>query len=244
MARVRDSVFDEPALAGRLPSAKADAVRDEVALRPVQDNLAGTPDEIWEEPTVDPALRAGSSTPTHRERVASAWDAVTPAERLKSFVFLVLVSCALGIVCSLVQESIGGMGPAGVLLFVPVIEELGKTIGVITLLERRPWLIGGSVDVFAVCALSGLFFATAENLLYLRVYFPDASPEIALWRWTVCTALHVVCCLVSAVGLAGEWRDAAREKGLGQVAVAVPWLVAAMVIHGLYNAFATVRAAF
>lgn len=244
MARVRDSVFDEPALTGRLSSGQADAVRDEAALKSVQDDLAGTPDEIWEEPTVDPALRAVSSTPTHRERIASAWNAVTSAERLKGFVFLVLVSCALGIVCSLVQEALGGMGPAGVLLFVPVIEELGKTIGVITLLERRPWLIGGNMEVFSVCALSGLFFATAENLLYLYVYIPNASPEIALWRWTVCTALHVVCCLVSAVGLAAEWRDAARKKGLGRFAVAASWLVAAMVIHGLYNAFATVRAAF
>ena len=242
MARPTDSVFDEPALSGRPPSRDPGGLQDEVVLQPVHDDRAGTPDEVWEEPTTDPVLRPACSAPTHRERVAAAWGAATPADRIRGFAILAFASCALGIACSAFQESISGAGLLGAVLFAPVIEEIGKTLGVMTLLERRPWLLGGRASVFASCALSGLFFATIENLLYLHLYIPDAAAETILWRWTVCTALHVVCCMVSAAGLALEWRDAARRRGLGRFTVAAPWLVAAMVVHGLYNAFATIRA--
>lgn len=239
MPRGRDSVFDEPALSGRPTAPNADSLRDEAVRRPVRDDRAGTADEVWEEPTANHALRPAGSAPTYRERNAAAWGAVTAADRLRGFALLAFVSCALGIACSVIQESISGAGLPGAVLIAPVIEELGKTLGVATLLERRPWLLGGRLAVFALCALSGLFFATIENLAYLHVYLPDASAEDSLWRWTICTALHVVCCLISAVGLSREWSDAARGRALGRFAVAAPWLVAAMVLHGLYNAFAT-----
>ena len=107
-------------------------------------------------------------------------------------------------------------------------------------LEKRPWLFSSGGSVAALCALSGLVFASIENVLYLFVYLRDPTPGLVLWRLVVCTALHVGCASLSGVGLARVWRRAAAERAAADVSLAAPWTIAAMVAHGAYNGLATV----
>ena len=97
---------------------------------------------------------------------------------------------------------------------------------------------GGSVA--ALCALSGLVFASIENLIYFFFYIKDPTPEIVLWRLVACTALHVACAALSGLGLARAWRRAAAARSAADPSLAASWTVAAIVLHGAYNALATV----
>ena len=49
--------------------------------------------------------------------------------------------------------------------------------------------------------------------------------------------MHVACTMISVCGLAKAWREA--KKTLSATTV-TPYLVVAMVVHGLYNAGATI----
>ncbi len=88
--------------------------------------------------------------------------------------------------------------------------------------------------VVAVAA-SGLVFAVIENLLYLNVYIEDPTPEIRAWRWIACTILHVLCCLITSIGLVRIWRHTNKHATQPGFALGAPLLIAAVVVHGLYN---------
>ena len=121
----------------------------------------------------------------------------------------------------------------------PVAEELAKAAAALMVLEKKPWFFPGAATLVALCAFSGFVFAGIENALYLFVYIDDPSPGIVLWRLVVCTSLHVVCAAVSGFGLARVWRCAARERAMPRLSLATPFLVAAILIHALYNLAAT-----
>ena len=121
----------------------------------------------------------------------------------------------------------------------PVAEELAKIAAPLMMLEKRPWLFSSGASLAGLCALSGLVFATIENLVYFFVYIQDPTPEIVLWRLFACTALHVACASLSGFGLARAWRRAAAARGAAEPSLATPWIVAAMAVHGAYNALAT-----
>ena len=79
----------------------------------------------------------------------------------------------------------------------------------------------------------------SENLVYFFLYIKDPTPEIVLWRLGACTALHVVCATLSGLGLARVWRRASAARSSADPSFAVPWIVAAVAVHGAYNALAT-----
>ena len=56
-----------------------------------------------------------------------------------------------------------------------------------------------------------------------------------LWRLIVCTVMHVGCTMLACGGLVRAWSRAHEACGEFKMAVALPWLIAAMVIHGVYN---------
>lgn len=120
-------------------------------------------------------------------------------------------------------------------VFAPTVEEVVK-IGVLAILvETRPYLVSSALQIRVVALLSALAFATLENLLYLRVYVPDPSAELTLWRWTVCTALHLTATGLAAQGLVGAWRRTQTELRRPSLDRAFGWLVAAILVHAAYN---------
>ena len=222
MKRPPDSVYDEPALQGE-----------------VADSLHGTRDEVWEEPGLPGTVLPAEGSGTFRDVAKRHWEGRAAGAGRQALLFFgaVLLSGVFGMACTLLKEAMEiRTALLSAVCFAPVIEEIGKTFIVLLTLERKPWFFSGRGAVLAVCLLSGLLFATGENLLYLNVYIANPSPGVVLWRWTACTLLHVFCCGLSGLGLAKIWREAAETKTCGRVETAYPWYLAAILVHGLYNA--------
>lgn len=131
-------------------------------------------------------------------------------------------------------------GLMAIVVVAPAVEEVMK-IGLIALLiETRPYLLRSRTQIFLAAAGSGLMFAVIENLIYLNLYIPDPGPGIIAWRWIVCTALHVGCSSVAAVGAVRVWHKVVHERRKPDGPIDLRWLVLAIVLHGTYNAAVTV----
>ena len=76
-------------------------------------------------------------------------------------------------------------------------------------------------------------------MFYLFVYFPDAAPALTLVRWTVCVAIHTFCSTLAGIGLVRIWSRTMSSREKPQISYGVPWGVAAIVVHGLYNGCAS-----
>ena len=121
----------------------------------------------------------------------------------------------------------------------PTIEEIMKVALPLWIVEKRPWLFRSSNQILICCFASGLAFAAVENVIYLRFYIPDPSVSVAQWRWTVCVLLHSSCSLLAGVGVVRVWSLFQAEKTTPQISYAGTALLSAIVLHGSYNAIAT-----
>lgn len=124
-------------------------------------------------------------------------------------------------------------------LFAPVIEELLKQSGMIFLLEKKPYRLFSGWQFLLGTFISALIFASIENTLYIwlyaRVEDSPASADYILFRWTVCTALHLVCSVIASVGLIRLWKRQQTDGRVIDLAGAYPFFATAMILHGLYN---------
>ena len=64
---------------------------------------------------------------------------------------------------------------------------------------------------------------------------PKVSGGVIIWRWSVCTALHVGCTAVATRGLVEVWQRAVNERRPPRMGDGYRMLVLAIVIHALYN---------
>ncbi len=128
--------------------------------------------------------------------------------------------------------------PVHVVLIGPVAEELMKVAIPLWVVERRPYLFKSRFQIFACAIAGGLVFAAVENVMYLNVELFNWDNVLTRWRWTVCVALHSLCCVVSALGLSRIWKTTIDEKTMPAIQSGVPYFITAMFIHGSYNAFA------
>ena len=125
----------------------------------------------------------------------------------------------------------------------PAIEEACKPIGVLLILARRPHWLRNRGEVIGMAVMGALIFATLENLLYVHLYHTEGGTDFVVFRYTVCTALHVVATTVLAVGLAKLWRRMHTE-GIGFDIDRCMWYyVAAIAIHSAYNITVTILSA-
>lgn len=125
-----------------------------------------------------------------------------------------------------------------VMLVAPAIEEILKPSGVYYLLERRPQYLSSRWHVAFLSMVAGFVFATIENLMYLYVYVPDHPPGFAIYRWTVCVALHMLCSLVMGLGL-GKLLPRMRRGEPFELEDCFGWVIAAIAIHAVYNTVVT-----
>lgn len=129
-----------------------------------------------------------------------------------------------------------------IVLVGPVTEEIMKIALALWVIEKRPFLFRSRTQI-AICALmGGLLFAAVENLIYLNVYFPEPSPTLVRWRWSVCVAMHMGCSLVASLGLMRIWSRTIAEKIRPELNLASPYIISAVIIHGIYNSFAVLLA--
>ncbi|MDD3119101.1 MAG: PrsW family glutamic-type intramembrane protease [Victivallales bacterium] len=128
------------------------------------------------------------------------------------------------------------------IVFGPVIEEFMKQSGMIYLLEKRPAMVRYSWQFPVAAILAAGIFAVGENLLYQYFYLSALREEELVgtmrFRWRICTALHVSCALVAAMGLRRSWRLHRQEGRPWTMSDAYGLFTVAIIIHGGYNLLA------
>ena len=146
---------------------------------------------------------------------------------------------------AVLKESFG-YGALLIVIAAPVAEEMSKAILPLMVLEKRPWFFGSYSSIVLVGLLSGAVFASVENALYFFVYIPPEklTQGIILWRLIVCTAMHVGCAALACSGLARAWRRAREKRAEFEMVLAMPRIVAAVAVHGVYNLCALLFAIF
>ncbi len=155
---------------------------------------------------------------------------------------LALVGGAAGVLGAMYKEATAA--PMLVIVLVgPAIEEIMKPIAVVFLLDKRPHWLRGPGHTLAMAVLGALVFATLENLMYIFVYAPQFGAGYRVYRFTVCTAMHVGATGVFAVGLGKMWRHIRDKGGHFDIDVCFRYYVAAVAIHAAYNTVAVILSA-
>ena len=124
-------------------------------------------------------------------------------------------------------------GHVGVVVVGPATEEIMKIALVATLVEVRPYLFKSAGQILIGAVASATVFAFIENVMYIIQF--DLSDATIAWRWTMCVLLHVGCTTLAATGVTRVWRRSTQELRPPQFRHAMPWIIGAIVIHGVYN---------
>jgi protease prsW family protein len=201
---------------------------------------------VWDEPGLSKEL--AGETPVG-ELTYPTWLETRQRETSAGTTWLVTLGVSLlagpwAILGAFINPLVSGgstaFGIGAIIIFGPVIEEMLKVGTALILIEKRPFLFRSPVQIL-ICVLAGAgVFAVIENILYLYVYVPDGPEGLAQWRWTICVFLHMGCTLIAGMGLIRMWQDVWRRRGRPRIAIAFPYLVIAMVVHGSYNGFAVI----
>jgi len=200
---------------------------------------------VWDEPGLSRELSGGAPAwgITYRD-----WLARRRGETSRSETWAVTIAVAalagpwavLGVFLSRVAGVNVYVGGLYAILLAPVIEETMKVAGTLYIVEKKPYFFRSAAQII-LCALAGGFaFACIENVLYLVVYIRNPGAGIILWRLTVCTAVHVGCSTVAGLGLVRVWRRIWERRERPDLTLGFPYMVTAVVIHGVYNALAMV----
>ncbi len=192
---------------------------------------------VWSEPALSVDL---AGTPDEDQLTYPGWltEKIRQTSFLKSWWVTLLIALAAGPWGVLGAFSGSGSSSFGVLMvavFGPVAEEITKVAAALWIVEKRPFLFRSFGQILICAACGGLAFAAIENVIYTQVYFPHHTAEFSRFRWTVCVALHMGCSSIAGIGLVRIWMATMRDLSPPRLALGIPWFVAAMVIHGLYN---------
>jgi hypothetical protein len=121
----------------------------------------------------------------------------------------------------------------------PFAEETLKQSGAVFQLEKMRGSIRYSWQFYLSGMLGGLVFSVLENIIYQCLYLRNLPPEklanVMAFRWTICTALHILCTVISSMGLRHVWRESLEKERPCRIYEAFPWFAAATAVHGLYN---------
>jgi RsiW-degrading membrane proteinase PrsW (M82 family) len=151
-------------------------------------------------------------------------------------VFLLAVAGGLaGILAAIFQELSQGHQLFTAFLIGPAIEEASKPIGVLLILAFRPHWFRSRFEVIFYSLMGAAIFATLENLMYIHLTFADHGTDFVIFRYTVCTALHLTATFIFALGLSRLWTDI-RVEGVGFDIDRCMWYyVVAFGLHAVYN---------
>jgi hypothetical protein len=234
------SVEHEPHLAPLPPPLN---VQKEVPTGSIEtDRGAAAFNSVWEEPALSPELASG---PPPTELTYARWldeQTARTSAHLRWLVagLLALIAGPWAVIGAFWGSGQSVFSALVLVTIAPTVEELMKASAALYVAEKRPYLFGHPAQIVLCGVCAGLSFAAIENLIYLYIYIPHATPQLWVWRWTVCVALHTTCSGIASVGVWRVWRDAVLRRSLPRTSLASPWLTAAIILHGLYNAFALI----
>lgn len=203
---------------------------------------------VWDEVVTEarPELVAGPQDRAYAKWLEAKCAAQGTTSSMVWMVLLALSAGPLAIATALFEPTGAGRGLGyGVFLYIfigPAVEEVAKVLLATWTVERRPYRFIHGSQILACAVMGGFVFAVIENVFYLKLYIEDPSELTVLWRWTVCVALHTGCSAIAGTGLWVAWRRAMAERRRARLQDAYPYLLTAIVAHGVYNLFAILLA--
>lgn len=227
-----DALGDEPVRAGAL-QANAEGDRSAADSGPPEASVRDEPSLAW-----NPAATSGVAG--YGALVDRRLAETRATTRLAVLLLLVLAGGPFGAFGAFwaILGGEGGLGTLAVAVTGPVVEEMTKVALILWVAERKPWLLPGAGAIVLTGFLTGAAFGAIENVVYLHAYFPERAAEIAPWRWLATAPMHAVASAIAAGGVARAWSATMRERRPLRLALAYPWIVAAVVLHGAFNAIA------
>ncbi|MEX0801618.1 MAG: PrsW family glutamic-type intramembrane protease [Dehalococcoidia bacterium] len=150
---------------------------------------------------------------------------------------LALAGGVLGVPGAAIQELRAGGFILLPLVGAPIAEEALKPLGVYLLLARWPRLLHGRLHTAFLAACGGLSFAVIEGLVYVNVYVSDPPGWFVTYRFTVPLAMHTLASFIVGVGI-GPGLLAWVRDGSPLPKSTRNLYIAAMVLHGVFNAVA------
>ncbi|MCC5874959.1 MAG: PrsW family intramembrane metalloprotease [Candidatus Sumerlaeia bacterium] len=207
---------------------------------PHSSDNAAAGESVWDEPTFDPGLSgAVPEDAVTWERHLRAKQAATTAEQsLLTTLGVALAAAPFAVIGAFYYGHATAFAVVAAVFFAPLLEEVLKVTVCAWVVEARPWLFKHGSQIILCGLAAGFFFGVIENLLYLNVYIPNPSTELIIWRWTVCTALHMTCSCLAAIGLYKVWKKSVRTGTRVPLTAAAPWMLVAIILHAAYNALA------
>ena len=238
------SLENEPHWRGDTELDTSEETAGSVAPAPGTENDDRALHSVWDEPALSPEL---ADTDRNDRITYTSWlrEHIATTSLLTSWSATLLAMAGGGvwaIIGSFMREYSSGIGGEvlGVILVAPLVEEGMKVALPLVIVETRPYLFKSGIQI-ALCALAGgAAFGTIENLIYLEIYIPDASESIRWVRWTFCLGGHTLWSGIAGIGIWRMWRKTIVAGSHPDMTVAAPWLITAMVLHGIYNTVALV----
>ena len=147
--------------------------------------------------------------------------------------FAVIAGGVLGVLGAIFQEILYG---SILVAFVggPMIEEVMKPAGVYLILAFKSSVLKRRIYTALLAGLGGLSFGVVENLIYLNLYYPEHSHNLAVFRYTVGLGMHTITSFIVGFGI--------NERLLQSVRGEIPFLkgnwkffVIPMIIHSAFN---------
>lgn len=198
---------------------------------------------IFNEPHILSATDAAALTPPDQQVSYANWlrakIAATSWDKTWGVTLLCLLFGGVWAVLAAMfnNSAVGGSIVIIAVIFAPVIEEVMKVALTAWVVETRPYLFKSKLQIRIAIIASGAMFGLLENIYYVTLILPAANAPQSMYtfRWIVCTSLHIITTIITSIGIARTWSDATtnlREPSLDR---AYPWLLAGIVVHGLYN---------
>ena len=225
--------------------ARAGFELDPLGATPTQEDQLEA--SVWDEPGL--SAKEFGVAPSAESLTYDRWLAhgERKTSEAKSWWLCLIVACVSGpaaVIGTFLSQS--GSAPAIVMICLvgPLAEEVMKAAAILWVVEKRPFFFKSVSQIMICGVMSGLVFAAIENVLYLNVYIPNASPGLAAWRWSVCVALHVGCTCISAYGLSRVWKKTTIQRTRPEIALASTFIIASVLTHAAYNTAATIASGF
>ncbi len=244
MKKDQFNIFREPGFTGEI----SEPVPIEHAIEPCQgstleyqDRLQHIEHSICDEPALKDCGIAINSNLSYEYWLADKWRSTRYSTTwLITFGIAIIAGpfAVLAVFLNAFSTNIAYIGVFSIVAFGPMVEEITKIALIYYIVEKKPYLFHSFWQIIIAALAGGLVFAVIENIIYLNIYIPNPTEKIIQWRWTVCTILHVGCSVIASLGLVKMWLDILERKAPARLEMAYPYIIAAIIIHGCYNAIA------